>query len=292
MMNIIEYLSRKSKTLLFALCLVLVILLGVIDYLTGPDFSFFMFYLIPVFGAAWFIGIWAGIAISTASAISWITAYSMATSFSYSFSTYWDMAMRLVLFLLFSYIFTKMKNIAIKLDREKMLARTDYLTDVANRRYFFELANIEIERAYRYKHPFNVIYIDIDRFKAINDTFGHTVGDSILRSVGRTIKNISRSSDIVARVGGDEFVILLPESDHQSVKIVINKIQGKLSEMAQHNEWPITFSFGVATFVSTPGSVDEMVKKADDLMYSAKNAGGNLVRHEVFGNTKICKEGK
>lgn len=290
MINIIEYLSKKSRLSLIILCVAFVIFLGVINYLIGPDFSFLVFYLIPVFWAAWFAGRWVGIVISIASAIVWLTAYSMATSFSYSFSTYWNMAVRLVLFLLFSYTFTNMKNIAIKLDREKMLARTDYLTGVANRRSFFEFANIEIERASRYKHHFTVVYMDIDNFKAINDTSGHTVGDSILRSVGKTIKNISRSSDLIARVGGDEFVILLPESDYQSAKVAINKIHAKLSEMAQHNGWPITFSFGVVTFASTPSSVDEMVKKADDLMYSAKNAGGNLVRHEVFGNAKICKE--
>ena len=168
------------------------------------------------------------------------------------------------------------------LEREEKLARIDFLTGVANARSFFELANLEINRARRYRHSFTIAYIDIDKFKAVNDDYGHLAGDSLLRLVGDALRESLRSTDIVARLGGDEFAILLPEIDPEQSQVAISKVRDKLSSVIRSNNWKVTFSAGVITFLKSPESVDEMLKKADNLMYSAKKSGRNRVKYEVF----------
>ena len=187
--------------------------------------------------------------------------------------------MLLCFFLVFNTVLSTFKNV---LEREKKEARSDVLTGVANGRFFYELANIEISRASRYKRPFSVAYIDVDNFKVVNDRFGHSVGDSLLRLVAGTIRNNIRESDIIARLGGDEFALMLPETGYESAQTVISRVQKNLLDVMQKNGWPVTFSIGVATFIEPPNSVDEIVKKADELMYSVKNKGKNSIAYEIF----------
>jgi len=167
------------------------------------------------------------------------------------------------------------------LEREKALARTDSLTQIANRRAFYELASTEINRAHRYKRPFTIVSMDLDNFKIVNDRFGHKIGDTLLCSVANTIQKNIRATDVVARLGGDEFTVLLPEIGAESARVVAHKLQKELLDTMQTNEWPVTFSMGVVTFNSAPATVDEMLKKADTLMYSAKQSGKNIIKQEV-----------
>jgi diguanylate cyclase (GGDEF)-like protein len=142
---------------------------------------------------------------------------------------------------------------------------------------------MEINRARRYEHPLTVAYIDLDNFKTINDRFGHSMGDNLLRLVADTIKNNIRLIDTVVRMGGDEFAILLPETGPEAAKAITRKIQKINLELMQKNGWPVTFSIGVVTFISPPSTVDEILKRSDNLMYSAKNNGKNTIKYEVSG---------
>jgi diguanylate cyclase (GGDEF)-like protein len=166
-------------------------------------------------------------------------------------------------------------------EREKELARTDPLTGATNSRAFGELATAELHRARRYERPFTLAYVDIDHFKAVNDRFGHSTGDRLLRLVVETMKHNSRAVDVVARIGGDEFVILFPETGPDSAQIVSRKLQERLLSVVQQDGWPVTFSIGAITFISPPPTVDEMLRLADRLMYSAKKSGKNQIRHEI-----------
>ena len=192
---------------------------------------------------------------------------------------YWNMGVRLGTFLILTFLLSALKK---AMEREKELARTDPLTGVANRRYFFELADMEINRARRYKHPFTVVWIDLDNFKAVNDGFGHSVGDALLRLVANTLHKNIRATDIVARLGGDEFAILLPETGSEPAEVITHKIQKVNLDTMEKNEWPVTFSIGVVTFVSPPSTVDEMLKISDGVMYSAKKNGKNEIKCEMF----------
>ena len=221
-----------------------------------------------------------GVFISLASAGSWLVVdLMMLDSFSSAFIPYLNETFRLIVFLIITFILSSLKA---SLDSHKQIARTDHLTGIHNRRAFFDLADLELNKARRYQTPISVIYMDIDNFKQINDRHGHHTGDLVLRLVAATVKNHIRTIDIIARFGGDEFGILLAETAAGPAALVAKKLKDKLTDLVQRNGWPVTFSMGVVTFERMPASVDEMLNIADAQMYSAKQNGKNRTWFKVF----------
>jgi diguanylate cyclase (GGDEF)-like protein len=168
-----------------------------------------------------------------------------------------------------------------KHDQEKQLARIDSLTRVLNRRYLYEIAEQEIYRSRRYNRCFSIAYLDLDNFKEINDSRGHHVGDDVLCAVAATMTENVRCADTVARIGGDEFVVILAETGEEEARSAVLKLQEKLMERMAAQNWPVSFSVGLVTYYSAPLCVDEMLKKADGLMYAVKSQGKNAFRHEI-----------
>jgi diguanylate cyclase (GGDEF)-like protein len=167
------------------------------------------------------------------------------------------------------------------LEREQMLASTDNLTGIANRRVFYELTGMEIQKARRYNRSFSVLLMDIDNFKNVNDTQGHQKGDLLLTSVAKGIRESIRNCDVAARLGGDEFAVLLAEAGQETFETVVPRIQAKLNEYMKKEGWPVTFSMGVAAFKAVPENVDEIMRRVDSLMYSIKKEGKNNIRYDV-----------
>jgi diguanylate cyclase (GGDEF)-like protein len=167
------------------------------------------------------------------------------------------------------------------LEREQMLASTDNLTGIANRRVFYEMTSMEIHKAKRYNRPFSVLLMDIDNFKNVNDTWGHQKGDTLLCSVAKGIRESIRSCDVAARLGGDEFAVLLAEAGKETFETVIPRIKERLQADMQRENWPVTFSVGVAAFSVAPENVDEIMRKVDTLMYGIKHEGKNNVKFEI-----------
>ncbi|MDI6740213.1 MAG: GGDEF domain-containing protein, partial [Candidatus Edwardsbacteria bacterium] len=163
------------------------------------------------------------------------------------------------------------------LSRESEMARIDPLTGVANRRFFYEWAELVMEQARRYGRPLTVVYLDLDNFKNINDLWGHQEGDKMLMAVAATIKDTIRKTDIVARLGGDEFVILLPEADQEQARAVVDKLQNRVFALYRKSGQPVSFSMGVVTFHAIPDTVDQLVTAADQLMYKVKATGKSNV---------------
>jgi diguanylate cyclase (GGDEF)-like protein len=276
-MPMIDFLQRQSKRCIVSTGVVLVVVLWVIDYVTGPDFSFVVFYLFPVFLVTWFAGRSAGIAISLMSGAAWFVADIITTPADiHPAIPYLNLVTKLGFFLVVNLTITSLR---VSLEREREMARTDYLTRVANSRYFAEIASSEIKRAGRYLHPFTVAYLDIDDFKSVNDRWGHSTGDQLLALVADTIRSNIRATDSIARLGGDEFVLLLPETGYDAASVVIQKVQQSLQAAMSRKEWPVTFSIGVVTFRTPPDSVDGMIRAADAFMYSVKHAGKNSIKH-------------
>ena len=163
------------------------------------------------------------------------------------------------------------------LEREKNVARIDFLTGVLNRRGFYEMAGTESQRSRRYKRPLSLVYVDIDNFKGVNDSLGHESGDELLTHVAAAIQGAVRGTDVVGRLGGDEFSVLLPETDHEKGMVVVEKVRRQLLESMRKRNWPVTFSVGVTSFRTAPESVDEMIREADRVMYSVKLKGKDAV---------------
>jgi diguanylate cyclase (GGDEF)-like protein len=125
-------------------------------------------------------------------------------------------------------------------------------------------------------------YLDLDNFKQVNDSFGHETGNELLVMIAQAISHHVRNTDFVARVGGDEFCILMPHTDSDAAKSLLGKVQDLLlSEMKKRN-WPVTLSIGGVTFVRPPKSAREMIQAADALMYSVKSTGKNRIAQTVL----------
>jgi len=164
--------------------------------------------------------------------------------------------------------------------------RFDQLTRIYSRRYFLELAFQEMVRALRYHRPLSLLMIDIDRFKNCNDTYGHEFGDRVLFRVAQVIKQEVRSTDIAARFGGEEFVVLLPESGLEAARLVAEKIRLKVQEIsseyfAEVEEMFLTVSIGLAAMLEQSQGIDELLRLADAALYEAKAAGRNCLREKV-----------
>ncbi len=279
-MKTTEYISNQSKPICIALCLVILFLIGIIDYMTWEELSLSVFYLLPVSLATWRAGRWIGILFCFVAAIVWFFSDFMTGHvYPHFIIPYWNAFERLAFFLIVSYTLSRLKN---SLMQEKLLARIDPLTGLLNPRSFNDSAQTEIDKASRFKRPFTVAFIDLDNFKMVNDQLGHSVGDVLLQLVAETIKKNTRVVDIVARLGGDEFIILLPETGIESAQVVFRKLQERIMEAMQKNRWPITLSIGAVTYINPPDTVDNMLKKADNLMYSAKNSGKNKIIQELI----------
>ncbi|NMB55010.1 MAG: diguanylate cyclase [Leptolinea sp.] len=161
-------------------------------------------------------------------------------------------------------------------------AITDELTDIYNRRGLFELGKREVERARRYGRSLSVVMIDTDGFKTINDTYSHAVGDHVLRAMADRWKKSVREVDILGRYGGDEFVVLLPETDLDSAIQVADRLRlaiGSKPIETPAGEIPLTVSLGVAEINDAVTTFDALIETADHAMFEAKTSGKNQVKH-------------
>src|SRR5256885_17173016 len=158
--------------------------------------------------------------------------------------------------------------------RERALARTDDLTRIENRRAFYEDASRECERARRYNHPFTLAYFDVDDFKEVSDRFGHQLGDGMLRLVAETARESIRASDLVARLGADQFAVLLPEAGVEAASAAIRKLQQALRHVSQETGMPLTVSGGVVDMLSPAESLETGMGAANPLLHGAQSTGG------------------
>ena len=275
-----ETVKKVSKTVWIVLGVLLLSTVAFLDYITGTEFSFSLFYLLPIILISWAISERLGLVFAILGSCVWIAVdiwSGNSNRTSNLFAYMWNATARLGFFML--PVFMIRLNRALQ--REQELARTDFLTGVLNARFFHELAQMESNRSVRYKRPFTIAFIDVDNFKSINDTFGHTTGDIVLRTIAMNIKTHLRRTDIVARVGGDEFVVLLPETNAQTAPVVISNMQRALLNEMNVNGWSITFSIGVLTLTDPRLSVDNMIGRADRLMYIVKNSGKNNIQYAI-----------
>lgn len=159
-------------------------------------------------------------------------------------------------------------------------ATTDPLTGVFNRRQFFDLAEKEIARSLRYHEPFSLLMIDIDHFKKINDTYGHSIGDEIIKNVAKTIFNNLREVDLIGRFGGEEFIIILSKTELKDAVLVAERLRLKIESSSIKSADQIikcTVSIGIGTYQENDQNIIDIINRADECLYCAKNQGRNQV---------------
>jgi diguanylate cyclase (GGDEF)-like protein len=229
-------------------------------------------YLIVVCATTLFIGTRTGFLFSMLSVLFWFS--SKTRNFSdLTPATYADLGIKsafvFVLFLLMRY--------ARKIFQEnEQLSLTDELTRMHNRRGFLYLAGFELQRQKRTQHFLSVLFIDIDDFKTVNDTLGHRIGDAVLKEFSEVVRKCTQPGDLSARIGGDEFCLLLPDTEPEKTRRITEQIVRDFRKVSERNKWDTTLSIGVYS-TTFRNHIHTMLAKADNLMYLAKKKGKNQV---------------
>ncbi|MGE3174862.1 MAG: GGDEF domain-containing protein [Planctomycetota bacterium] len=275
----LTWIERASPAAVTAMMVGVVTAVALADVCSTADVNFTLAYLLPIALAAWRLGI-AGVVITVfVCAITWLGVH--VTSRELAMPPAIDalnLVMELGVFLAFGLALVSLRR---HLDEERRLARTDSLTGVANRRSFRHECAREIERCRRFGQPFSLAYIDVDGFKSINDRLGHQSGDELLQAVAHTLASGVRRVDVVARLGGDEFALLLPGTDGVGAAVLMAKLRSVLDDGLRRT-FGVGCSIGCLTVLSQSPDVDELIARADRLMYEVKQGGRGQLRHQTL----------
>lgn len=274
--KVLESLEKGTPRFWTVTGIVSVGLLGLVDYLTGNEITFSLFYLAPIVLVTWSVNQTTGLALSFLSALTLLGAESAAgQTYSHPGIYFWNTLLSTFFFVVVTFLVAELHN---SRREERLAARTDFVSGAVNRRYFDELLQMEINRIRRYPHPITMVYIDIDNFKLVNDLFGHKIGDEVLRCIASELKSQLRSTDTIARVGGDEFALLLPSAHQLQAQVVLSKVRAHLQAEMRRRNFPVTFSMGAVTCLAPPHSAEQMINMADEIMYEVKNSTKDDVR--------------
>jgi diguanylate cyclase (GGDEF)-like protein len=276
-----QWIDRLPKPAVIAAGFGSLVLIAAVDYwFTSLQIHFLVVYLIPIFFLTWFAGWRAGLIASlVCGAANILIDTALAGQFPNPTGRFVSGMVAFPVYLITARVISAMRALV---DHEQDLARTDYTTGAANRRAFFEALEVEIYRARRHSLPLTVVSIDLDNFKTVNDRYGHRTGDTLLAAAVEAMLNNTRATDMVARLGGDEFALLLPEAGPQAALAAVERMKNSLLAAMRRGQWPVTFSIGIATFLDPPDTPDELLKQADELMYTAKHARKGSIQQQVF----------
>ena len=264
-----------------AIGLAFTLAIAVLDSITGPRILLSLFYLLPVMLVAWATeSTGCGLIVAGASSLVG-PVEAVLTGFRYDSLpvAFWNGLVRLAVFGIVLYLMESVRSLMARLQE---LALSDELTGLANLRAFREVAAKEIDRSRRFHHELSLAYIDIDDFKGTNDRLGHEAGDRMLIALASLALATARSVDTVARIGGDEFVIIMPETGADAALPLATRLRAAFPRAAAVGDATATCSIGLASFTHSPDSVEALLTAADALMYEAKAAGRDRVCHETL----------
>lgn len=277
MFSILE--DRASSSILLFSCLILVIVL--ISSLLVRDVSYFEpLFVLPIVIVSWYSSRQVVVLFSafTTSVVLIALTITRHTQIDLDIILFYGIP-HFITYVFISILITNFRDVYTQ---ESVAADTDALTGIGNSRSFYLVLANEILRSARFNNVFTLAYIDIDDFKLINDSLGHSTGDILLKEVATCLKNTLRETDVVARLGGDEFVCLLPETEQENARAAFSKMSDELNERMKLKNWEVTFSIGIVTFESLPEDITEAIKVADELMYSVKNNTKNNIAYKTW----------
>lgn len=271
-------LAGRPQWVVACVCMTLVMAVAFADAEAGTQWGLAVLSLVPIGLAAWYSSPRVALAVVLGAALGWLV-HQPSLQFA-PVSTLWNALARVVYFGLAARLVSEVRR---NLLLESTLADTDPLTGLLNRRAFWERAELELERASRYQNPITIAYVDLDNFKRVNDKLGHEVGDEVLRSVAKTLQEGTRVNDLVARVGGDEIVVLLPQAGPEQGLNALRALRASLTSLFATHGWGVSSSVGAMTFWNIPEDVSQLVGGADALMYGVKRHGRDGLEHRVVG---------
>lgn len=279
-----RYFTEQNKWLTISVALISTVIVGFFDFFAGPDIELSIFLLFPIIAVAINMRKKAALIVMYTGVMTWVLSEEASRGWHFPWSIMlWNALIRIGFFF---FIINLVYALKAKLEKEKELARCDFLTGIANSRHFSDILTMELKRLARDGRPFTLVYLDVDDFKTINDTSGHNVGDGLLRLIADTLKHSVREIDVVGRLGGDEFALLLPLTDQEKARLVLERTRNALSASVGKGGYGITFSIGAVTYLSAAASSDEAIMLADNKMYEAKKRGKNAILYGIFGEQK------
>lgn len=275
---------EKSGAVLLALLGLMIPLIVYVDIAAAHRVDTSVFYLVPICLAAWRYPVRWGIVYTLVGTYAWaltdIIEELNRDDRTHPVILIYNYVVRMVVSFILIAVLSRLRRSNSELRR---LARTDFLTGAANGRYFYEAAELEFERARRSQRPLTLAYLDLDNFKLMNDTFGHSVGDELLRELVGVFTRSLRRTDLIGRLGGDEFALLLPETGTAAARATLERARDELLAEFHRRGWPVTLSVGAVTYHSSPPSPQDAAKYADDLMYGMKASGKDGIRYAEIG---------
>lgn len=259
-----------------------VIVVGLLDRSVGTEIGLALFYLVPITACGWWVGRYPAILVALVAAGYWIAADLASAGNTWTAATMWNGFTRVIVFLFAGVVLAELRRGRVELEnlasREAALARTDPLTGLPNSRAFLAELERAMANADRADASVAVGYIDLDNFKQINDHYGHSRGDELLKEATAALTRSLRRGDLVARLGGDEFAVLFNDADLLEVQSVAHRIIDRITRLGvQYPEASLSASVGLAVVDPKDCTADELLRRADNAMYRAKNGGKHNV---------------
>jgi len=273
-----DYIWRRRFISLFDICVVSFAL-----YLSGEWGSIFYFlYLWIIVGNGMRFGVQSLMEVMTMGVVGFSIVFITSEYWQQNIPVGTGLLLGLIILPSFYMVLIKRlyalnEKLHIELDNARYAAIHDGMTNLLNREYFFQRVKEKVIEAQRYKEKFAVIFIDLDSFKAINDTFGHHIGDKLLKVTANRIRLVARKSDLVARLGGDEFALILHETNSDEIDMFASRLLTQIEKvlLIENTELNITASIGISMFPDHGDMADLLVKAADKAMYQSKRSGKN-----------------
>ena len=253
--------------------------IGWVDYATGPEIGFSLLYLIPIAISAWYGGVRVAVIAGAVAGACWLAADLAWRDDERAIAiSLWNAFTRFVIYIsqgvFIAMLHRDRERLRRVAAREATLARTDSSTGLPNARAFLEHAERELQRG----TPLCVLYVDLDNFKAFNDLLGHSAGDDILDAVADILRRSIDDCDVAARIGGDEFAVLLCEADELKARRTAERISDTIRTLGTaYGDMRFGATVGVAYFAEPPATAEDLLRHADDAMYQGKTQGKGRV---------------
>jgi diguanylate cyclase (GGDEF)-like protein len=256
-----------------------ILLIAYVDFSSGVELRVFPLYYVPISFAAWHFGRAGAVVTASLCAFAWFGSNQLA-GMQFSHPAVW-VANSILQGASFTIVGLLVAGLKLAASRARALSRMDSLCPLLNSRAFYEDCGRLLALCRRAKRPVTLAYLDLDDFKAVNDTRGHAQGDALLRTIAQTLLSSIRSSDVAARLGGDEFAIMMPELGPNEARQTLERLRRALGQPTPDLFCTIAVSVGAVTFMMAPDDAQAMVQMADSVMYSAKKDGKNRIHLKV-----------
>lgn len=273
-------LRTPHRLMVVGIGLTVVAALGIVDALTSPYIGFALFFALAIMGVTFHAGWVAGTIVAIpASGAALASRFLQAPDDVSVLAALWNLGNEIATFVVLVLVTHQIRSLFDRLSDQN---RRDLLTGALNTRGVLEAFERERSRARRTASPLTIAFIDLDNMKRVNDELGHGEGDEMLRILASSVQASIRELDVFGRVGGDEFALILPDTDEQEALKAIQRLRSVVNRRTHARSPYISVSVGVVTFRRDPPEASDALRAADALMYVAKRAGGNRVAGKVL----------